>query len=121
MKNDTHMKNSPLRGVLFETLVISEVIKGFYNRGEMPAMYYFRDNVGNEVDLLIEQGQEIIPVEIKSGTTLRDDFFKGIDYYRALNQESAGKGILVYGGDQDQKRMRCRILGFRSTGRIAGA
>lgn len=120
MKDDTHVKNSPLRGALFETLVISEVVKGFYNRGELTPMYYFRDNVGHEIDLLIEQDRTVIPVEIKAGTTLREDVFKGIDYYCGLNRESQGKGVVIYGGDENQNRSRGRIVSFRSAGKVLG-
>jgi len=50
---------------LFETLVVSEVIKYFYNRGEKPPIFYFRDNLGLEVDLVIELQNKVLLIEIK--------------------------------------------------------
>ena len=71
----THLKNHPLRGALFETFVVTELLKIRFNRIQTNNLYYFRDNVGNEVDILIDQGSTIVPVEIKSGQTINDDFF----------------------------------------------
>ncbi len=118
IKSAHHVKNNPLRGALFETFVVSEIAKKFYNRGEVPAMYYFRDNVGNEVDLLIEAGQDFIPIEIKSGTTVNADYFKGLDYYCALNKAASQKGIVFYGGDKDQERTNHDVFSFRSVDSI---
>jgi predicted AAA+ superfamily ATPase len=58
--------------------------------------------VGNEIDLLLEKGNEQWPVEIKSGQTVSEDFFKGINFWNKLTGTKGG--FIVYGGDLIQKR-----------------
>ncbi|OGX39383.1 MAG: AAA family ATPase [Omnitrophica WOR_2 bacterium RIFCSPHIGHO2_02_FULL_50_17] len=94
-----HLKNHPLRGALFETFIVTEMLKERFNHVQTNNMYYFRDNVGNEVDVLMDMGSEVIPVEIKSGQTVADEFFKGLNYYRKLNP-AVKQSWLVYGGDK---------------------
>ncbi len=93
------MKNHPLRGALFETFVVTEILKERFNHIQTNNMYYFRDNVGNEIDVLMDKGSEVVPVEIKSGQTVADEFFKGLNYYRKLNS-AVKQSWLVYGGDK---------------------
>ncbi|MBI5023462.1 MAG: ATP-binding protein [Candidatus Omnitrophica bacterium] len=99
IQDETHLQNHPLRGALFETFVITEILKKRFNHVQINNMYYFRDNVGNEVDVLMDMGSEIMPVEIKSGQTVADEFFRGLDYYRGLNP-AVKQSWLIYGGDK---------------------
>jgi predicted AAA+ superfamily ATPase len=98
IQDEIHLKNHPLRGALFETFVVTEILKKRFNHIQTNNLYYFRDNVGNEVDVLIDMGSEVIPVEIKSGQTVADEFFKGLNYYRELNP-TVKQSWLIYGGD----------------------
>lgn len=90
-----------LRGALFETFVISESLKARFNRG-LPGqnLYFWRDRSGNEVDLLIERGERLRPVEIKSGQTLNSDYFKGLRKWLDLAGSQAVDPALVYGGKE---------------------
>lgn len=97
------IETHPLRGALFENLVISEVMKQRLNQGKRPNLSFFRDAKGHEVDLLVHQANEMIPIEIKSAATVRSDFFKGINYFNKHIQ-SCDKSILVYDGDQNEER-----------------
>lgn len=99
IQDEAHLKNHPLRGALFETFVVIEILKKRLNDVKMDNLYYFRDNIGNEVDVLMDMGSEVVPIEIKSGQTVNDEFFKGLDYYRALNS-AVRKTWLIYGGHQ---------------------
>jgi len=106
----------PLVGALFETFVVTELMKQRLNRVREPRLYYWRDNTGHEVDLLYETANGIIPIEIKSGATIQSDAWKGIDYYRSLNAQ-ATPGIVVYGGEEQQERSSgLRIIGFSAIG-----
>jgi len=60
----------PLLGGLFENLVVAEAMKARLNRGTLPHLYFFRDNNGNEVDLLYQKGRSLVPIEIKASRTL---------------------------------------------------
>ena len=62
-------------GSIFESFVISELLKNFLNRGAEPPIYFWRDSTGNEIDILIDQGDELIPLEIKAGQTYQSGFF----------------------------------------------
>ncbi len=92
------------RGALFETWAVSELLKRRLHGGLTSNLYYWRSRSGQEIDVLIEKGETLIPMEFKSGQTLTSDFFKPLEDWLALAGESAGRAYLVYGGDQRQSR-----------------
>ncbi len=98
------------RGALFETWVIGELLKARYNAGEVSNLYFWRDRSGHEIDLLVDHGSTLSPVEIKSGQTINRDYFKGLEFWRKLAGQSAGQACLVYGGDTRQRRSDVTIL-----------
>ena len=104
------------RGALFETWVIAELLKGRYNRGLPSNLYFWRDSVGNEIDVLVDQGERLLPIEIKSGTTLNPDYFVGLNKWRILAGEAAGEPHLVYAGDEPQQRTQARVLPWHLLG-----
>ena len=89
----------PLRGPLFESWVVSELVKGRYNRWKEPNFYFWRENNGLEVDVLADQAGRLAPLEIKSGATVGSDWFQALRRWCDLAGESAGDARLVYGGD----------------------
>ena len=107
-----HLQYHPLKGAFFETFVVSELLKNRYNKVLKSNLYYFRDNVGNEVDVIIENGNELIPLEIKTGSTVKEDFFKGIKFFQKINTQNIKKSIIVYGGKEEQKRTKCLVLPY---------
>jgi len=92
--------HDPLRGSLYENLVIAEIVKGALGRGIRPEIYFFRDSHGNEVDLLIREKGELVPVEIKSAATFSTDFVKGLERFRALGLDRVAAGAVLYNGEQ---------------------
>lgn len=94
----------PMRGAIFENFVVSELYKAFSHRGEIPPLYFWRDRTGHEVDVIIDTGKKLIPVEIKSGETVAESFFDGLKYYLLLDRNVAKAGVLVYGGDKHYRR-----------------
>jgi predicted AAA+ superfamily ATPase len=107
------IETHPLRGSIFETLVVSEWRKSYLNRGERPVFHFWRDSNGVEVDILIEKGQHIMPVEIKSGKTIVQDFFSGLEKWTALAGDMAIDPTLVYGGEEDYRHKGIRIMGWQ--------
>ena len=93
----------PLRGALFETMVVNELLKTRANLGLREPLHFWRDNIGTEVDVIIERGTEIAAVEIKSGPTVASDAFgnlnKWLKYAAERGQFSAVHPALVYGGE----------------------
>jgi len=91
-------RRDPLRGGLYENLIILEALKYLHNRGERPDLYFYRDTHGNEVDLIIRRRRTLIPVEIKSAATFTEGFLKGIERFRELVRDRAQKGYVLYDG-----------------------
>jgi len=90
----------PLRGGLYENLIILEVLKFFYNQGTRPDVYFFRDSKGNEVDLLIRVHSRLLPVEIKSAATFSRDFLKGIKRFQSITSDCLEYGVVLYNGEE---------------------
>lgn len=107
------------RGGLFETWVISELLKFRYNRAERSNLHFWRDRTGNEVDVLIEDGQTLLPVEIKSGETVNASFFDGLEKWLHLAGQPAGQAYLVYGGEQAQTRQAMQVVPWKRLGSLA--
>jgi len=101
-ENENHLSLHPYRGQIFENMVILEFLKKRFNKGKSNNLYFWRDNVGNEVDLIIADGSTITPVEIKSGQTITNDYFKGIQYWNKISKTEGG--YVIYGGNTEQKR-----------------
>jgi len=99
-----------MRGALFETYVIAELFKAFSHRGESPPLYFWRDRTGHEVDVVIDSGKKLIPVEIKSGETINRSFFDGLRYFITLGSPAAKTGILIHGGDELYQRENFSVL-----------
>jgi uncharacterized protein len=88
-------------GALFENFVISECCKQRLARGKREGLYYWKDNKGTEVDLLVEDGEEIKAYEIKAGRTANFSYFKNLAYWDKLTGNKI-KGTVIYGGDLNQ-------------------
>lgn len=100
-----------MRGALFETWVIGEMLKHGCNRGEAPELHFWRDAAGHEVDLLIERGGALRALEVKSGRTIASDWLDGLEHFARVS--GAAEGLLIYGGDQTQQRSRATIYRWR--------
>jgi uncharacterized protein len=105
------------RGHVFETWVISELLKGRLNRGMRDNLYFWRDNTGHEIDCLVDQGERLLPIEIKSGKTVSEDFFKGLRFWSRISGTEGKDMVLVYAGLMDQKRKEGNVLSWRSFGK----
>jgi predicted AAA+ superfamily ATPase len=103
-ESELHINRHPLRGNLFENLVVIEALKYRYNRARRNNLSFWRDAKGNEVDLLVESGGEVVPVEIKSGATISEDFFKGLRSFAGRLPQPPRASALVYGGTERQQR-----------------
>ena len=100
------------RGAIFETWIISEFYKSCFNAGVEPPMYYWRDSQGHEVDLIIEDGEKLFPVEIKSAQTISGNMREGLDYWR--NLDKGDNGMLIYGGSENYTRNGIRVRSWAS-------
>jgi predicted AAA+ superfamily ATPase len=90
------MNTHPMRGALFENLLVTEYLKYCRNHGVGNAMYFWRDNIGNEVDLLVERAGELWPIEMKSGATFQPEWLRCLDtWQRHAAQARRGTGLLI--------------------------
>ncbi len=113
IRNVSQLKTHPLRGSIFEGMVVTELIKKRANAGLPINLYYWRDKTGHEIDVIIDNGGKLLPIEIKSGKTLNAEFFKNIEYWSKLS--GAEKSVLLYAGEQNQKRTTGKeILNWRN-------
>ncbi len=101
------------RGALFETWVVGEWIKHRFNAGQPADLYFWRDNVGHEVDLLYETPAGLQAVEIKSGATFADDWARAARQWAKFAGEEALAPLIVYGGEASYARENCRVMAWR--------
>ena len=109
---DTHVS----RGALFETFVVSELIKRQYNQGQNADLYFWRDSVGNEIDLLLDTPQGLQAIEIKSGSTFASDWIKGFKVWKRNTQVNTLIPRIIYGGTDSYDREGHQVMGWPDIG-----
>lgn len=107
-----------LRGNIFESFIVSEYLKLRYHAGLRSNAFFWRNSTGHEIDLLLEEGERLRAVEIKSGETITDDFFKGLKYFQKISSEPEGQFHLLYGGEKDYSRKHGQVLSWRNIDKI---
>ncbi|MCD6585781.1 MAG: ATP-binding protein [Desulfobacteraceae bacterium] len=115
--NANQIKTHPVKGHLFENFVVAEMLKYRFNMGQTDNLYFFRDNTGNEVDLICDYGQTIDAIEIKSGQTAAADFFKGLRFFSKLSND-VRRSIVLYGGSDSYDREGFQLTGWRDIDKI---
>jgi uncharacterized protein len=114
----SQLLHHPLRGALFETWGVGELLKGRFNQGLPSNLYFWRDSTGNEVDVLMDHGLTLDPLEIKAGQTVTSDYFTGLRKWTELAGERAGRARLVYAGDDHQNRQDVDVIPWRKIAEI---
>lgn len=114
IENFKQLETHSLRGSLFETFCLAELVKAGFHRGLPLNLYFWRDKTGHEIDCLLQKRSGLVPIEIKSGKTVTEDSFKGFSYWnRIAGGERKTKGFLIYAGEEEQKRKFATVLGWR--------
>jgi uncharacterized protein len=98
------LENHPLRGAIFESFVVSELTKAFVHRGLEAPLYHWRDATGHEVDVIIDLGDRLLPVEVKSSMTLGSHVFDSLRWWTDIPSNPTTGGMLVHGGDAKHNR-----------------
>jgi len=91
--------HGPLSGTLFETAVLSEILRTYWNRGEEPRVHFWRTSTGVEVDFVVEHGTALVPIEVKSSATPRPRMAASIASLRADLGPRVKAGYVVHQGD----------------------
>jgi uncharacterized protein len=102
------------RGPVFESFALSELLKNALHQGREPDLYFWRDATGHEIDTVLDRGRERVAVEIKSGQTVAEDFFAGIEFWRQLVGDPKAPAALVYGGDRSFRRRDVAVYSWSS-------
>ncbi len=113
----TQLAAHPLRGALFETMVVGEFIKGILNTGSHARINYYRDSNQNEIDLVVTEGDKVSLYEIKSGSTYSSDWISTINRLAPQFGNVVRKAV-VYGGNTSQRRTEFNILSWRRATQI---
>ncbi len=114
IRTPEQVSTHPLRGALFETLIVSDLMKTRLNRAEQPDLYFWRDSNGNEIDVVAEQGNRFMPIEIKSGKTVVNDFFTGLEKWCSLAGDKVQCPTLIYGGDDDFRHDQFKVTSWKN-------
>lgn len=99
---EAQISSHPLRGSLFECLVVTELVKKRTNMGKAVNLFYWRDKTGHEIDVIVDNNDTLLPIEIKAGKTINTEFFKNLLYWNTLS--GMHNGYLVYTGNENQRR-----------------
>ena len=113
IRDPSQLRLHPLRGAIFETWVLSEILKHRLNRGEHAGLYFYRDRHGLEADVVIEDGQRLTVVEAKSGQTATTELVNaGRQVAEILGGAARVDRIVVFGGERGQRRSNVSILSW---------
>ncbi|MGM9738394.1 MAG: ATP-binding protein [Candidatus Cryptobacteroides sp.] len=112
IRNESQLDSHYLRGGLFENMVINEFLKRDYNRGQEPALSFWRDSAGNEVDLIQTEADCQCACEIKSGATFSKEYFKGLNYWSKLSGADSGRKTVIYGGEQSMQTSDGKVVSW---------
>jgi predicted AAA+ superfamily ATPase len=107
-----------LRGGLFETLILSDLLKQRLNAGKRQNLFFWRDKSGLEIDCLLEEMNTLTPIEIKSAQTPHPDFFASLQKFCVLADLEPSSSYVVYGGKEHQKRAQGELLGWQDLDRV---
>lgn len=110
----SHIETHPLRGALFENMVINEYLKYRFNHGLTNNAFFYRDNHQNEIDLVIKSGNNYTLVEIKSAQTYHTNFRKKLDWLEKMLPDSSTKKVVVYDGEQEWNNKELSVVNFRN-------
>lgn len=112
IRSPDQLRSHPLRGALFETWAVSEIVKHRMNRGETGGLSFYRDRHAVEVDLVVETAGRLTLVEAKAARTASPGLFDGLRRVKDLLVQPTGPcdAVLVYGGEEAQTRSDAKLV-----------
>jgi predicted AAA+ superfamily ATPase len=106
------------RGAIFETFVVTEFLKSRFNQGLPSNLFYWRDSKGLEIDLILEAGERLNAIEIKSGQTIAPDFFSSLKLWGKLAGQADLPAWLIYGGDKALTNENISIVPWKNISKL---
>lgn len=99
LKNPEHAASGPMGGAIMETAVLSEIVKTLTHRGIDPQVYFWRTMAGTEVDIVVETGSKLVPIEVKLSATPRPAMASAVKIFRKDLGDKAMTGYVVHPGE----------------------
>lgn len=118
LRNVEDLNRHFAKGALFENFVINEILKNQLNKNIQPKNYFWNAAGSHEIDLLLDRGGKLLPIEIKSSRTIGTHFFDGLNYFQDLSGALPAESYLIYGGDEVQKRSVAQVLSWKNLAEI---
>jgi predicted AAA+ superfamily ATPase len=105
-----------MKGHIFESAVVSEIIKKYYNAGQQPRLYYWRDsnNKEKEIDLIAENPQGLELTEIKSSRTANMDYAKNLKNFKPQPPQTVKSRLIIYDGSEEPKIAGVSFINWKS-------
>ena len=114
IENEQQLSTHPLRGTIFENMVVLEFFKNRYNKSKLPNLYFYRDKSQHEVDLIEEKGAKLFAYEIKSAKAFTKGFIVGLDYLRKVVGKEVISTQVIYDGENDIYSPENGMVNFRN-------
>ncbi len=113
IRNAQDLETHPLRGSIFENMIMVEFLKKKFHNGEPINIYYYRDKSQREVDVIIEKGAAISAYEVKSAQSYHPDFHNNLKYLKDLMKDSVSVTKVIYNGDYEIDDNNMGLVNFR--------
>ncbi|MDR1552970.1 MAG: ATP-binding protein [Prevotellaceae bacterium] len=114
IENELQLKTHPLRGVIFENIVVLEFMKNRFNSNKDPNLFFYRDKLQHEIDIIQEFGNQYKAYEIKSAKAFHADFLKNFQYLKSILGDSLVAAQVIYDGDISVHSPENGIVNFRN-------
>lgn len=106
----------PIKGALFENMMIAEYVKQMHHQSNPQDLWFWRDAAGNEIDLMVDKGDQIDIIEFKASQTIKTQMFDGLSKFEEISQIKNLNKSLVYGGNTSQKRSAGNLVSWMEFG-----
>jgi len=113
INNPENLVLHPLKGNLFENMIIAEYVKQNHHTDQSIDFWFWRDSNGNEIDLLFNKGDKLCITEIKSTMTIKPDHFKGLNSFEKNAKNKKLIKQLVYAGYENQIRNSGNVISWQ--------
>ena len=114
IENEKQLSTHPLRGAIFENMVVNEALKSRFNKGKDANLFFYRDKSQREVDLIYTEANGLCVYEIKSAQRFQKEYFSGIDYLKGLFGEQITQSALIYDGAHEINQAGKGVYNFRN-------
>lgn len=118
IENAEQVKTHYAKGALFENMLINEFLKKRFNQGLNQNMYFWNNKNLYEIDLILESGNTITSIEIKSSMTLRKEYFRNLTYWQKLSGEKPQNSYVIYGGEENHTTKNGKFISWQNMNKI---